>query len=151
MNLQSSFVLKSLQLTSPDESRARGSSFRWLDVRRRRPYLTPPSSGGLENKKHAVQVCSYTTCFGYGQHFPLRGQMDSVILSLRCGDSRCVGGLFTCAGARELALSCTAVFCFLKSLYHGQKITATVNMFCNWQKHLNSGGITLPFYFTLNN
>ena len=33
-------------------------------------------------------------------------------MSLRCGDSRCVGADTTCAGAWELALPCTAVVLF---------------------------------------
>ena len=33
-------------------------------------------------------------------------------MTLRCGDSRCVGAHFTCAGAWELALPCTAVVLF---------------------------------------
>ena len=28
----------------------------------------------------------------------------------RCGESRCVGGVITCAGAKERQLLCTAVF-----------------------------------------
>ena len=44
--------------------------------------------------------------------FPLQIGCKKGIISLRCGVTRCVGALLTCAGAWELALPCTAVILF---------------------------------------
>ena len=62
-----------------------------------------------ENKTHGAGHCP-TSCGRILQHSSCPGRRKRVYCPYRCGESRCVGGHVTCAGAKELALLCAAVF-----------------------------------------
>lgn len=70
----------------------------------------------FENKTHGAGRCP-TSC-GRNVHFPLAPPAEKrVYCPYRCGESRCVGGVITCAGAKERQLLCTAVFFTFWSYY----------------------------------
>ena len=62
-----------------------------------------------ENKTHGAGHCP-TSCGRILQHSSCPARRKRVYCPYRCGESRCVGGLITCAGAKERQLLCTAVF-----------------------------------------
>ena len=62
-----------------------------------------------ENKTHGAGHCP-TSCGRILQHSSCPARRKRVYCPYRCGESRCVGGVITCAGAEELQLLCTAVF-----------------------------------------
>ena len=66
----------------------------------------------FENKTHGAGHCP-TSCGRILQHSSCPARRKRVYCPYRCGESRCVGGHFTCAGAKGLQLLCTAVFYFL--------------------------------------
>ena len=87
--------------------------------------VTPPRwKGGItndkkyfsENKTHGAGRCP-TSCGRILQHSSCPARRKRVYCPYRCGESRCVGGVITCAGAKELQLLCTAVF-FTFWIYH---------------------------------
>ena len=63
----------------------------------------------FENKTHGAGRCP-TSCGRILQHSSCPARRKRVYCPYRCGESRCVGGRITCAGAKELQLLCTAVF-----------------------------------------